>query len=111
MLVLEKKKDVSILYTLGATSQIIRRIFFFEGAIITLVGLFSGLIFGLSISFLQMQFGFIKMNAQSSLNPAYPVKIEPHDIIYTVICIIVITLLASIQPARMASKSFSNTEL
>ena len=111
MLVLDKKKDVSILYTLGATSQMIKKIFLFEGAIITFVGLCSGLILGLSVSYLQMYFGIIKMRAQSSLSPAYPVKVELIDIIYSVICIIVITLLASIQPARMASKSFSNSEL
>lgn len=111
MLVLDKKKDVSILFTLGATSQLIRKIFLFEGAIITFAGLFSGLILGLSVSYLQMYFGFIKMNAQSSLSPAYPVKVELNDLIYTVICIVVITLLASIQPARLASKSFSNTDL
>lgn len=111
MLVLDKRKDVSILFTLGATGQLIKKIFLFEGAIITFVGLFSGLVLGLSVSYLQMYFGIIKMNAQSSLSPAYPVKVELNDIIYTVICIIVITLLASIQPARMASKSFSNSEL
>ncbi|MEL6557788.1 MAG: FtsX-like permease family protein [Bacteroidota bacterium] len=111
MLVLDKKKDVSILFTLGATIQLVKKIFLFEGAIITFVGLFSGLVLGLSVSYLQMYFGIIKMNAQSSLSPAYPVKVELNDIIYTVICIVVITLLASIQPARMASKSFSNSEL
>jgi len=111
MLVLDKKKDISILFTLGATSQLVRKIFLFEGAIITFAGLISGLILGLSVSYAQKYFGFIKMNAQSSLSPAYPVKVEMQDLIYTVICIVVITLLASLQPARLASRSFSNREL
>ncbi|MGB3468912.1 MAG: FtsX-like permease family protein [Cyclobacteriaceae bacterium] len=111
MLVLDKKKDISILYTLGATTDMIRKIFLFEGAIITFAGLSTGLVLGLTVSYLQKYFGIIKMSAQSSLSPAYPVKVEFHDIIYTIICIAVITLLASIQPARLAAKSFSNTEL
>ena len=111
MLVLDKKKDVTILYTMGATSQLIQKIFLFEGAIITFAGLISGLFLGLPVSFAQLQFGFIKMSAESALSPAYPVKIELNDILYTVICIICITLVASLHPARLASKSFSGSEL
>ncbi len=111
MLVLDKKKDVSILATLGASSNLIRKIFLAEGAIISLIGLLFGLIQGLGIALLQKHFGLVKMNAQSSLINAYPVKIDASDLVYITISVLVITLLASIHPAYMASKSFSNKEL
>ena len=111
MLVLDKKKDITILTTMGATGQLIRKIFIFEGAIITFVGLVSGLVIGLSVALLQLQFGLIKMNAQSALSPAYPVKIELTDLLYTAICITCIAILASLHPARLATRTFSSSEL
>lgn len=107
MLVIEKKKDISVLIAQGASSNLIRRIFLFEGYIIAFTGAIIGLFLGLSVSFLQQEFGFIGMGMDSAIVNSYPIKVEWIDVIMTATAIILITILASIKPAIKASKSFS----
>ena len=107
MLVIEKQKDIAVLFSQGATKSLVRRIFLLEGCIVAFSGAGLGLFLGLSLSFIQQEFGIISMGMQSAVIDSYPVKIEVTDILSSVIAIIVITLLASIQPANRASKSFS----
>ena len=107
MLVIEKQKDIAVLFSQGATKSLVRRIFLLEGSLVAFSGAGLGLFLGLSLSFIQQEFGIISMGMQSAVIDSYPVKIEVTDILSSVIAIIVITLLASIQPANRASKSFS----
>jgi lipoprotein-releasing system permease protein len=111
MLALEKKKDVSILYALGATDQLIRRIFISEGAIIGLIGASLGMVLGLTVSYLQQQFGFISMGMETSIVESYPVLIDPVDVMLTSVFSVIVTLLASYRPAYLASKSNILSEL
>ena len=111
MLVIEKKKDISILFAQGATNLLIRNIFLFEGCIVAFSGAAVGLILGLSLSLLQQNYGLIGMGMNSAVMNAYPVKIQASDVIFTVLAIIIITILASIQPAIKASRSFSTNSL
>lgn len=107
MLVIEKKKDISVLIAQGASSQLIRRIFLFEGYIIAFSGAIIGLFLGLGLSFLQQEFGFVGMGMDSAIVSSYPIKVEWIDVLFTVIAIVVITILASVKPAIKAAKSFS----
>lgn len=104
MLAIDKKKDVAILSALGASKGLIRNIFLAEGCIVAFTGAFTGLLIGLSISLLQQEFGFVTMGMETAIMDAYPVKIEWLDVLFTVICLIVITTLTAIQPAISASK-------
>ncbi len=107
MLVIEKKKDISVLISQGASSKLIRLIFLYEGCIVAFTGAGLGLLLGLAISWIQQEFGIIGMGMQSAIVNNYPVKIQLGDVVITVIAIITITILASIQPALKASKSFA----
>jgi len=111
MLVIEKKKDISILFAQGASTGLIRNIFLYEGCIVAFSGALIGLVLGVGLSWLQQQFGLIGMGMNSAVMNAYPVKIEALDIVITVLAVTVITILASIQPASKASKSFSTHTL
>ncbi|XOV92649.1 MAG: ABC transporter permease [Bacteroidota bacterium] len=104
MLAIEKKKDVAILVAQGAPLKLIRNIFLFEGCIVAFTGSFIGLILGLAISFAQQNFGFVSMGIQTAIHDAYPVKVELLDVAYTVLCIVMITVLTSIQPAIKATR-------
>jgi len=104
MLVIEKKKDIAILFAQGGTSGLIKRIFLKEGAIIAFSGSLVGLVLGLGISYAQEQYGLISMGLQTSIMNAYPVKIIWTDVLFSILTIILITFLASIQPAIKASK-------
>lgn len=105
MLALDKKKDVSILAAFGAPPGLIRNIFLFEGCIVAFTGAFTGLLLGLTVCFIQQEFGIISMGMQTAIMEAYPVKIQWNDILLTIASIIVITMITAIQPAVSASKN------
>lgn len=103
MLAIEKKEDVKMLYSLGATSQLIKRIFLSVGAIVALSGATIGLIAGVGICWIQQKFGLISMGMTTSLVEAYPVKLEAQDVAITTIILILITLAVSVIPAYRAA--------
>jgi lipoprotein-releasing system permease protein len=110
MLALDKKKDVSMLFSMGATEQQIRRIFLAEGAIISLTGALVGLVLGLIIILLQQEIGLVPMGLETSVVNYYPVKMEWQDFASTSITIMVITFLVSFRPAHLAAK-FTGVEM
>lgn len=103
MLAIEKKKDVSMLYAMGANPSLIRKIFMAEGAIVAFSGAIAGLIGGVVICWLQMRYGFVSMGMATSLVDAYPVKLIWADILYTGIIVVMITMVVSYIPARRAA--------
>jgi len=105
MLVIDKKKDLALLKALGSSGSLLQKIFIAEGAIIAFTGAFSGLVLGLIIAGVQQKFGLVGMGVQGAIADAYPVLIDWRDILFTSLFIILITILAAIQPARKAAKS------
>lgn len=104
MLVLSKRIDVAILYTLGATPQLIKRIFIWEGLLIGLSGSFAGMAIAWLITWLQQHWGLIVIGTQTSLLDAYPIKGLWSDYMYVGIGVFVATLIASYRPAVLATK-------
>lgn len=111
MLVIEKKKDISVLFAQGASVKLIRNIFLYEGCIVAFTGATIGLVLGVGLSLLQEHYGLVGMGMNSAIVNSYPVEIVFSDVLFTVIAIIIITLLASIKPAIKAGKSFSTRTL
>jgi lipoprotein-releasing system permease protein len=107
MLAIDKKKDISVLFAMGANKELIRNIFLAEGALISLVGAIMGLFLGGLLIWLQMQFGLVSMGMASSVTESYPVKVAFLDFIYTLGVVTLITFSVSIRPAILASKRFS----
>ncbi|MFC0183515.1 lipoprotein-releasing system permease protein [Pseudarcicella hirudinis] len=105
MLAIEKKEDVKTLYAMGATSDIIMKIFLFEGAIVAFSGAIFGLILGFLACWLQETFGFISMGIANALVDAYPVKMQFSDFLYTSLTVSLLTVLASYFPARRATEA------
>ena len=103
MLAIEKKKDISVLYSLGAGKNIIRKIFIKEGLIISTVGAATGLAIGAVICLLQEHVGLVSMGMESAVQSAYPIRIVWTDFIYIFICLVIITFLVSFRPAKIAS--------
>ncbi|MFD2999897.1 ABC transporter permease [Pontibacter toksunensis] len=103
MLVIDKKKDIAILASMGATAKTIRNIFLMEGALVAFIGAAYGLSIGMLICNLQQNFGLVSMGMSTSVVEAYPVKMQVQDFVLTGLAIIVITLLVSVRPARKAA--------
>ncbi len=104
MLAIEKKKDMDMLYNLGADSSIIRNIFLYEGLIIGSIGAIVGLLLGGTICYLQQEYGFVSMGTETSLINSYPVKMRLNDFLLTGAIIFSVTIGISLQPAIKASR-------
>lgn len=106
MLIIEKKKDIIILENMGASRNLIFKIFLFEGWMISIIGVIIGIILGLVLCYLQMEFGLISLGGESGayIVNAYPVQIEWFDILIIAITVLSLGFLAAIYPARTLSK-------
>jgi lipoprotein-releasing system permease protein len=104
ILAIEKKRDISILYSFGATPRFVRQIFLKQGSLISLIGASTGLLFGLSVCLLQQKFGLIGMGMANSIVNAYPVKLELMDFLLVGLSIGLITIITSYRPAIIASR-------
>ena len=105
MLAIDKRKDVAMLYAMGATKRTVRQVFWWEGVIIALLGTLTGLTLGFLICWTQQTFGIVSMGMQTAIIDAYPVKMEFNDFLYTALSIIVIALLATYRPAIIAART------
>ena len=105
MLIIDKRKDISVLKSLGASNQTIRNIFFTEGMMITFLGALMGLVVGGIVCWLQQTFGFITINSgETFVMEAYPVKILPLDFVYVLLIVGLIGFFAAWYPVKYISK-------
>ncbi len=112
MLILDKKKDMTVLKSLGANNALIRKIFFIEGMMITMLGALAGLFIGGMIAWLQMRFGWVKINSGSTfVVEAYPVKIIFMDFVYVLLTISLIGFAAAWYPVKYISKKHLEARL
>lgn len=111
MLVLDKKKDISLLTAMGTDRSVIRKIFLLEGALIAVGGTLVGLLVGAMLCVFQSRFGFVSMGMQNSVTEGYPVKMVLSDFFYITLAMIVITVVVSYRPAQVATRTFTPTDL
>lgn len=82
MLMIEKRGDIGILRSLGATEKTVSQIFVTNGVLISVTGAVSGLLLGVLAAFLQQKFGFISLGTQGAfVVDSYPVKVQLADIL------------------------------
>lgn len=107
MLIIDKKEDIYILRSMGATSKTIRRIFLYEGWLISVVGAVIGSILGVFICWIQIKYGIITLpGAGSFVVSAYPVRVIFSDIILVVGVVLLIGFLASWYPIKFISQKY-----
>ena len=104
MLVLEKRKDISILRSMGTTKATIRKIFLSEGLLLGVIGAVTGIVLALLICGLQIKFHIIKISGGSFLIDYFPVKLIGIDFLMVATTGISIAFLASWFPAGKAAK-------
>ena len=106
MLIIDKKDDVVTLRNLGASDKQIRRIFLFEGRLISVFGAIFGILLGLLLCWLQQQYGFVKMGSSDGtfVVNAYPVSVHYSDVLIIFFTVIAAGWLAVWYPVRALSK-------
>lgn len=91
MMILDKKKNLTTLYNIGATVKDIKKIFFFQGSLMTILGGTIGLVLGYLIVILQQQFSLIMITASFP----YPVVVDAKNILIVFVTISLLGVLAS----------------
>jgi lipoprotein-releasing system permease protein len=103
MIVLDKKQDISILKSMGATMRQVRDIILLEGTLICTVGIGAGIFVALIAYTLQKQFGLVGV-PEGFVVDAYPIVLRWPDFLVVTITVLTIGLLASLLPARKGSQ-------
>ncbi len=104
MLVLEKRKDISVLQSMGAPRKSILKIFLTEGLLLGSIGTASGILMATILCLLQLKFEIIKLAGGSFLIDYFPVKLLLSDFILVAGTATTIAFIASWFPARKASR-------
>jgi len=110
MLIIDKKADIATLQSLGANQKLIRTIFLFEGWMISLIGAALGVILGLIVCWIQIEFGLLKIpgNEGSFIFEAYPVQVRFSDFLAIFLLVSGIGFLAAWYPIRFISGKYLN---
>jgi lipoprotein-releasing system permease protein len=108
MLVIDKRKDIAILTSLGANKRLIQGIFFYEGMMISITGCVTGILLGLGFCILQQRFGLVKMGSKMSAIDAYPVALRFSDFILVFLTVGLIAVIASGISSRLSIKGLND---
>lgn len=106
MLIIDKKKDIAVLRTLGATKNQIQKIYFYEGMMISLLGTFIGLFIGAGFAILQAKFKLISIySSTGEYLQAYPVKLIYTDFLLVFATVFIIAFIANWFSAKQSSNA------
>lgn len=108
MLIIEKERDINILRSLGANNQLIKRIFIYEGWMISFIGTILGLILGFLLCAAQQKLGIVKLAGESLLIDAYPVKMQFIDFATVAATVLAIGYAAAWYPVHYLSRRHLN---
>jgi lipoprotein-releasing system permease protein len=103
MIVIQKRRDIGILITMGYSKAAIKQIFRKQGLYIGLIGCVFGGVLGLLLSWLQLKFQIIKLST-AFLIDAYPVQIQITDVVIILLGSLVLCIAASWMPSTRASE-------
>ncbi|HQY52486.1 MAG TPA: FtsX-like permease family protein [Ignavibacteria bacterium] len=104
MTVIEKKRDIGVLKSMGATNKMITNIFITEGLSVGIIGTVTGMILGLGIVIAQIYFEFYKLDTSVYKMEALPVELRFMDLVYIPIAALLLCYLASIYPSKRAAR-------
>jgi len=110
MLIIDKKDNLITMRNLGATDSQIRKIFLLEGWIISFFGAVIGVLVGLGLCVAQQEFHLLKLGdkAGAFIVEAYPVIVEPLDIVAVFVTVVLISCLVAWYPVRYVTKRLLN---
>lgn len=102
MMIIDKKQNLKTLLNLGATIQEIKKVFVFQGFLLTLVGMSIGLLLGILLVMLQKHFGFFMITQ----NLSYPVEFRFSNLFIVIATITTLGYIASKIASSRISKEF-----
>ncbi|MCR4765776.1 MAG: ABC transporter permease [Bacteroidaceae bacterium] len=103
MLIVDKQEDAQTLHNLGASHQLIERIFMFEGWLIAAYGALTGIVLGVILCLIQHHFGIISLG-NNFIVEAYPVSVHLLDVVLIFITVLAVGAISVIFPVKYMSK-------
>lgn len=108
MMILDKKENLRTLYALGLNVSQLRRIFFLQGFLVSLIGAILGVGLGVFLAWLQANFPFLYINPDAISPVAYPMQIIGNDVVIVFFTIFILGIIASwIGANRVSQKLIS----
>ena len=108
MLIIDKRADVVTLRNLGANDETIKRIFLFEGCLISFMGALVGVVLGVALCLVQQEFGLISLGSGDSAGAfvidAYPVSVHVGDVVLVLCTVLLVGYLSVLYPVRYLSR-------
>jgi lipoprotein-releasing system permease protein len=105
MTVIEKKRDIGILKTLGMNKKSIIKIFTLEGILTGIVGTTIGLIIGIGVCLLQINYNFYPLDPSKYIISALPVELRFADIVAISLVSLILSFTAAVYPAKRAAET------
>ncbi len=104
LMVMEKTRDIGILMAIGATPRAIKKIFFYQGAMIGVIGTVLGVLLGLAWCWLANTFELIRIPVDIYQISHVPFRLRPLDLALIVGVTLTISFVSTLFPARRASR-------
>jgi lipoprotein-releasing system permease protein len=104
MMVMEKHRDIAILMSMGAKTKQIRNVFVYEGALIGAVGTIIGLIVGHALCYFADHYQWLKLDEAVYSVPYVPFEARPIDALWIAAAAMAVSLIATLYPARSATR-------
>jgi lipoprotein-releasing system permease protein len=102
--VVEKKRDLGVLTSLGATPGSLARIYLILGAVIGAIGTGLGIAIGVSASVLLDRYEIVSLPADVYLLTHVPFAVHPGEVALVAAFALVTAILAALLPARAAAR-------
>ena len=103
MTVIEKRRDIGILKSMGASNKSLKKIFALQGLFVGIVGTITGSVIGLFIVYLQQRYHLVALDTTIYIIPAMPVEVHILDIVVIAVAAIGLCSLASRLPSKRAA--------
>lgn len=101
MQMIDKTEDIRIFRTMGLDLQGIKRVFFYEGFLVSMLGALAGVVVGVGVCLIQEFFGIIKLgNGSDYVISAYPVDVQTPDVLLVLLIVLLIGMAAAYVPVR-----------
>jgi len=104
MSVIEKRRDIGILRSMGVTEKSVLKIFMFEGLLIGIIGTLLGVIIGYIICYIQINYNIYPLDPSQYKIDSLPIEVRFSDFFFISGASMILSFLASLYPAKRAAK-------
>lgn len=104
MVVMEKRKDIAVLISMGATRRDVRRIFVLKGLIVGAAGTITGELLGAIGCFALARYHFIHISKEIYGIATVPISVSPINFVWVACASMFLCFIATLYPARQASR-------